>query len=143
MKRRQIPVFTGGEVGRLAASFNLMLERLSEFSEAVNHVSAGLRELVLHVQGAAEEVAFGSDAVAASTGLAARSNEATVTAVETITATLHQMSANIQNVAQNAQSQSASTTRLWPPSKACCARSQPSPAPVNGWSRLQTTPPKR
>ncbi len=110
VSRRQIPVYAGGEVGRLASSFNLMLDKLTEFSEAFNLVSAGLRELVVHVQGAADEVATGSDAVASSTGVAARSNESTVTAVETMTSTLHEMSANVQNVAQSAQSQAASTT---------------------------------
>ncbi len=108
---RRIAVETGGEIGRMASSFNLMLDKLSEISKAFNLVSAGLRDIVLHVQAAADEVATGSDSVARATGRAARGNEATVSAVEGITSTLHEMNANIQNVARNAQSQSASTTQ--------------------------------
>ncbi|HSF19054.1 MAG TPA: methyl-accepting chemotaxis protein [Vicinamibacteria bacterium] len=107
---RRIVVETGGEIGRMAASFNLMTDKLVEISKAINMVSAGLRDMVLHVQAAADEVATGSDTVANSTSRAARGNEATVSAVEGITSTLHEMNANIQNVARNAQSQSASTT---------------------------------
>ena len=110
-QRRQIPVEAGDEVGRMAASFNLMLDKLGEISEAFTAVSAGLREIVLHVQGAADEVAIGSDSVATSTGAAAHANETTVTAVESITSTLHEMNSNIQNVARSAQSQSASTSQ--------------------------------
>jgi methyl-accepting chemotaxis protein len=108
---RRITVETGGEIGRMAAAFNLMLDKLVEISKAFNLVSAGLRDIVLHVQAAADEVATGSDSVARATGKAARGNEATVSAVEGITSTLHEMNANIQNVARNAQSQSASTTQ--------------------------------
>jgi methyl-accepting chemotaxis protein len=108
---RRIVVETGGEIGRMAAAFNLMLDKVSEISKAFNLVSAGLRDIVLHVQAAADEVATGSDSVARATGRAARGNEATVAAVEGITSTLHEMNANIQNVARNAQSQSASTTQ--------------------------------
>ncbi len=110
-QRRRIPVEAGDEVGRMAASFNLMLDKLGEISEAFSAVSAGLREIVLHVQGAADEVATGSDTVATSTGAAAHGNETTVTAVESITSTLHEMNSNIQNVARSAQSQSASTSQ--------------------------------
>ena len=108
---RRIGVETGGEIGRMASAFNLMLDKLSEIGKAFNLVSAGLRDIVLHVQAAADEVATGSDSVARATGRAARGNEATVAAVEGITSTLHEMNANIQNVARNAQSQSASTTQ--------------------------------
>ena len=107
---RRITAETGGEIGRMADAFNLMLDQLVEISKAFNLVSAGLRDIVLHVQAAADEVATGSDSVAGATGKAAQGNEATVSAVEGITSTLHQMNANIQNVARNAQSQSASTT---------------------------------
>lgn len=110
VERRRIPSQAGGEIGRMAMSFNMMLDKLGEVSSAFNLVSAGLRDIVLHVQAAADEVATGSDSVARATGKAARGNEATVSAVEGITSTLHEMNANIQNVARNAQSQSASTT---------------------------------
>ena len=107
---RQIQIETGGEIGRMAKAFNLMVDQLVEISKAFNLVSAGFRDIVVHVQASADEVATGSDSVASATGKAARGNESTVAAVENITSTLHEMSANIQNVARNAQSQSASTT---------------------------------
>ena len=107
---RQIQIETGGEIGRMAKAFNLMVDQLAEISKAFNLVSAGLRDMVVHVQASADEVATGSDSVARATGKAARGNESTVAAVEGITSTLHEMNANIQNVARNAQSQSASTT---------------------------------
>jgi len=110
VEARKIQTKTGGEIGRMANAFNLMLDQLSEISKAFNSVSAGLRDIVVHVQAAADEVATGSDSVARATGKAARGNESTVSAVEGITSTLHEMNANIQNVARNAQSQSASTT---------------------------------
>ncbi len=108
---RKIHIAAGGEIGRMAMAFNLMLDQLAEISKAFNLVSAGLREIVVHVQASADEVATGSDSVARATGNAARGNESTVGAVEGITSTLHEMNANIQNVARNAQSQSASTTQ--------------------------------
>lgn len=107
--RRRVAVESGGEVGRMASSFNLMVEKLAEISSAFNMLSSGLREIVVHVQGAADTVADGSKAVARATGIAARGNESTVSAVEGIASTLHQMSANIQNVAHNAQSQASTT----------------------------------
>jgi methyl-accepting chemotaxis protein len=107
---RPLPVHTGGEVGRMAAAFNLMLDKLAEIATAYTTMSSGLRELVLHVQGAADEVAAGSEAVAGSSGVAVRANESAVAAAESITATLHEINANIQNVARNTQSQAATTT---------------------------------
>jgi len=107
---RPLSVHTGGEVGRMATSFNLMLDKLGEIAAAFTTMSIGLRELVLHVQGASDEVAAGSDAVASSSGVAVRANESAVTAAESITATLHEINANIQNVARNTQSQAATTT---------------------------------
>ena len=109
-KARRVEITTGGEIGRMGLAFNLMTEQLAEISKAFNLVSAGLRDIVLHVQASADEVATGSDAVARATGKAAQGNESTVSAVEGITSTLHEMNANIQNVARSAQSQSASTT---------------------------------
>ena len=109
-KARRVEITTGGEIGRMGLAFNLMTDQLAEISKAFNLVSAGLRDIVLHVQASAGEVATGSDAVARATGKAAQGNESTVSAVEGITSTLHEMNANIQNVARSAQSQSASTT---------------------------------
>jgi methyl-accepting chemotaxis protein len=109
--QRQLSVETGGEVGRMAAAFNLMQAKLAEIAEAFTSMSGGLRDIVIHVQQAADGVAGGSDAVAKASGAAVQNSEATVSAVETITATMHEMNANIQNVARSAQSQVSSTTQ--------------------------------
>lgn len=109
--RRDIHVETGGEVGKMAAAFGLMQDKLAEVADAFTSMSGGLREIVLNVQQSADEVAGGSNAVAQASGQAVRTSESTVSAVETITATIHEMSANIQNVAVSSQSQASSTTQ--------------------------------
>jgi methyl-accepting chemotaxis protein len=108
-KRQHLPVESQDEVGRMAASFNRMQDKLGEIAEAFTSVSAGLRDLVLHVQGAADEVAAGSGSVVKSTGVAAQGTEYAVEAVEGISATVHEINANIQNVARGAQSQASSS----------------------------------
>ena len=108
-ERRPIPVESGDEVGRMAASFNMMQDKVGDIAEAFTMVSAGLRDLVLHVQGASDEVAAGSEAVVKSTSVAAQGNECAVEAVEGISATVHEISANIQSVARGAQSQASSS----------------------------------
>jgi methyl-accepting chemotaxis protein len=109
--QRHIAADTGGEVGRMASAFNLMQAKLAEIAEAFTSMSGGLRDIVVHVQQAADGVAGGSEAVATASGAAVQNSEATVSAVETITATMHEMNANIQNVARSAQSQASSTTQ--------------------------------
>jgi len=97
----------GKELQRMAWSFNQMLDRLAEIAQSFNLLGGRLREIVIHVQGASDEVAAGSDQVARSTGAAARNSEITADDVENITATLHEMNANTQNVSKNTQSQAA------------------------------------
>jgi methyl-accepting chemotaxis protein len=106
-----LPVEGDDEVGQMAASFNLMLDKLSDISEAFVAMSSGLREIVLHVQRAADEVATGSETVVNASSIAARGNESAVEAVESISATLHQFNANTQNVARSARSQAASSAQ--------------------------------
>lgn len=105
----RLPVERDDELGQMASSFNLMLDKLSEISDAIGSMSSGLREIVFHVQRAAEEVATGSETVVNASSDAARGNESAVEAVESISATLHQLNANTQNVARNAQSQASSS----------------------------------
>jgi methyl-accepting chemotaxis protein len=106
---QHLPVQTEDEVGRMATSFNRMLDKLSEIALAFSSVSTGLRDLVRHVQSAADEVAAGSEIVVGTSGSAARGNESTVQAVESITATIHQINANIRSVASGAHSQASSS----------------------------------
>jgi len=108
-ERRPVAVESGDEVGRMAASFNVMQDKVQEIAGAFTMVSSGLRDLVLHVQGASDEVAAGSEAVVKSTSVAAQGNESAVEAVEGISATVHEINANIQSVARGAQSQASSS----------------------------------
>ena len=110
-RRKPIRVETSDEVGQLAAAFNLMQDKLVEIAEAYTLVSRGLRDLVLHVQGAADEVALGSEIAVRSTLAAARGNESTVMAVEGMSSTVQQMSASLQNVTRNTQSQAVSISQ--------------------------------
>ncbi len=110
-RRKPIRVETSDEVGQLAAAFNLMQDKLVEIAEAFTLISRGLRDLVVHVQGAADEVAAGSEIAVRSTLAAARGNESTVMAVEGMSSTVQQMSASLQNVARSAQSQAASSSQ--------------------------------
>ncbi len=109
-KHEHLSVQTGGEVGQVSDSFNLMLDKLGEIASAFSLVSTGLRDIVIHVQDAADEVAAGSNNVARSTGVAVERNETTVEAVNGIAATIHEMSVSTQNAARGAQSQAASST---------------------------------
>jgi methyl-accepting chemotaxis protein len=104
-----LPVQGTDEVGRMATSFNRMLDKLGEIAAAFSSVSTGLRDLVVHVQSAADEVAAGSLVVVNTSGSAARGNESTVQAVESITATVHEINANIRSVASGTQSQASSS----------------------------------
>jgi methyl-accepting chemotaxis protein len=108
--QRHVSTEVGGEVGRMAGAFNEMQQKLADVAKAFTNMSGGLRDIVIHVQQAADGVAGGSEAVAAASGAAVQNSEATVSAVETITATMHEMNANIQNVARSTQSQASSTT---------------------------------
>ncbi len=108
--QRHVGTDVGGEVGRMAGAFNQMQQKLADVAKAFTNMSSGLRDIVIHVQQAADGVAGGSSAVAKASGAAVQNSEATVSAVETITATMHEMNANIQNVARSTQSQASSTT---------------------------------
>jgi methyl-accepting chemotaxis protein len=104
-----VPVETEDEVGQMAASFNTMLEKLSAVATSFGSISSGLREIVFHVQGAANEVAAGSERVVKASSAAAQGNDSAVGAVESISATLQEFNANLQNVARSTQSQAASS----------------------------------
>lgn len=70
----------------------------------------GLRAMITDIRGGSDQMASASAQIASTSEQAARNNEAAATAVEETTATMHEMSANIQNVAKNTQSQASSVT---------------------------------
>jgi methyl-accepting chemotaxis protein len=105
----RLEVHTGDEVGKMAASFNRMLEQLGEVADALNSISRRFREVVLQVQGAATDVASGSGSVAQSAEHVARGSVSAVQAVEGITAALHELDAAIQTVSRSSESQASSS----------------------------------
>ncbi len=110
LSERRVPEDFRGEIGRMARAFNSIRGKLGEVAQAFNSMSGNLRDIVIHVQQAADGVGGGSEAIAQASNTAAHNGEATVSAVESITATIHEMNANIQNVARSTQSQSSATT---------------------------------
>ncbi|HJS75633.1 MAG TPA: HAMP domain-containing protein, partial [Vicinamibacteria bacterium] len=86
LERFRLTVHSEDEVGKMAASFNRMLDQLGEFAAALNSISGRFREVVLQVQGTATDVASGSGSVADSAEHVARGSVSAVEAVEAITA---------------------------------------------------------
>ncbi len=109
LERLRLEVHTGDEVGKMAASFNRMLDQVGEVADALNSISRRFREVVLQVQGTATDVFSGSGSVAQSAEHVARGSESAVQAVEGITAALQELEAAIQTVTRSSESQAASS----------------------------------
>ncbi len=77
---------------------------------AFKKMISGLRNIISEVRIGADQMASASAQIAATSEQSAKNNEAAATAVEETTATMHEMSANIQNVAKNTQGQASSVT---------------------------------
>jgi methyl-accepting chemotaxis protein len=109
LERVRLTVHSEDEVGKMAASFNRMLDQLGEVAAALNSISGRFREVVLQVQGTASDVASGSGSVAQSAEHVARGSVSAVEAVEAITAALHELDAAIHTVTRSSESQAASS----------------------------------
>lgn len=78
---------------------------------AFQKMSLGLRSMIAEIRGGADQMAAATIEIAGTAELSARNNEAAATAVEETTATMHEMSTNVQSVAKNAQSQASAVTQ--------------------------------
>ncbi|HEY4716584.1 MAG TPA: HAMP domain-containing methyl-accepting chemotaxis protein [bacterium] len=78
---------------------------------AFNKMVQGLREIVTEIKSGANQVVSASDEIASTSEQAARNNDSSATAIEETTATIHEMSINIQNVAKNTQNQASAVTQ--------------------------------
>ena len=124
---------TRDEVGALAASFRGMIVYLRGMANKAEEIAqgdlrgdvtpksdkdvlgnafkkmiAGLRSTIGEVRAGADQIASASAQIASTSEQSARNNETAATAVEETTATMHEMSANIQNVARSTQAQASS-----------------------------------
>jgi methyl-accepting chemotaxis protein len=77
---------------------------------AFHKMIAGLRGIIVDVRAGADQMASASAQIASTSEQAARNNEAAATGVEESTATMHEMSTNIQSVAKNSHTQASSVT---------------------------------
>jgi methyl-accepting chemotaxis protein len=109
LEQVRLTVHGDDEVGKMAASFNRMLDQLGEVAAALNSISGRFREVVLQVQGTATDVASGSGSVAQSAEHVARGSVSAVEAVDAITAALHELDAAIQTVTRSSESQAQSS----------------------------------
>jgi len=132
---QQIDVDRKDEIGDLANSFRNMIAYLKEMAaisegmsdgnlsreitprserDTLGHAFAsmteGLRRLVHSVRESATQLAGGSTKVAASSGDSAKVSEHASSAIDEVTATMHEMSVNVQNVVKNTQMQASSVS---------------------------------
>jgi methyl-accepting chemotaxis protein len=124
------------EIGHLADSFRQMIAYLKGMATAAGAIAEGdlrvdvkpqsggdvlgnafktmiegLRATIGEIRGGADQIASASAQIASTAEQSARNNDSSATAVEETTSTMHEMSANIQNVAKNTQSQASSVTQ--------------------------------
>jgi len=123
------------EIGVLAASFRDMISYLQSMAKTAEEIAEGdlrsdvnpnsekdvlgnafkkmiigLRATIGEIRSGADQIASASAQIASTAEQSARNNDSSATAVEETTSTMHEMSANIQNVAKSTQSQASSVT---------------------------------
>ncbi|HSQ77595.1 MAG TPA: methyl-accepting chemotaxis protein [Nitrospirota bacterium] len=77
---------------------------------AFKSMIGGLRGMIGEIRAGADQMSSASVQIASTSEQAALNNESAATGVEETTSTMHEMSANIQNVAKNSQSQASSVS---------------------------------
>ncbi|HEY5998448.1 MAG TPA: methyl-accepting chemotaxis protein [bacterium] len=92
------------DVNRMIDALAVLIRRVKDSSDRIAEASNRIADTALRVASAARETASTSEQ-------AARLNESSATAVEETTATMHEMSTNIQNVARNSQGQATAVTQ--------------------------------
>ena len=123
------------EIGMLADSFRKMSHYLQAMAETSGKIAEGdlrgdvtpksdkdvlgnafkkmilgLRSTISEIRSGSDQIASASAQIASTAEQSARNNDSSATAVEETTSTMHEMSANIQNVAKSTQSQASSVT---------------------------------
>ncbi|MHB8836692.1 MAG: methyl-accepting chemotaxis protein [Candidatus Methylomirabilia bacterium] len=99
------------EIGDLARDVNRMIDSLAVLIGRVKVSSGRISEASDRIADTATRVAAAASESASTSEQAARLNESSATAVEETTATMHEMSTNIQNVARNTQGQATAVTQ--------------------------------
>jgi methyl-accepting chemotaxis protein len=132
---REITIRSTEEIGRLAEVFRQMMDYLRSMAKTAESIAEGdlrsdvtpkseqdvlgnsfrkmvlgLRSTIAEIRSGADQLASASAQIASTAEQSARNNDSSATAVEETTSTLHEMSANIQNVARNSQNQASSVT---------------------------------
>ncbi len=132
----EIAIHSTDEIGTLAETFRQMMAYLRSVAKTAEEIAdgdlrsdiepksgkdvlgnafkkmiIGLRATIGEIRGGADQIASASAQIASTAEQSARNNDSSATAVEETTSTMHEMSANIQNVAKSTQSQASSVTQ--------------------------------
>jgi methyl-accepting chemotaxis protein len=132
---QQIDVRRGDEIGDLARSFAKVVSYLGEMAKVSEGIANGdlsqnvmpqcerdilgnafermtrqLGEMVSHVRNSAMEVASASSQMAHASAESARVNVQAAAAIDEVVSTMHEMSANVQNVVRNTNVQASSVS---------------------------------
>ncbi len=123
------------EIGKIIDSMNEVVGSLREMANAADEIAEGdlrgdiapksekdvlgnafskmlsnLRDIIGEIKGGATQIASASAQIASTSEQASRNNDSAASAVEETTSTMHEMSANIDNVAKNSRSQASSVS---------------------------------
>ncbi|HKX31440.1 MAG TPA: HAMP domain-containing methyl-accepting chemotaxis protein, partial [Blastocatellia bacterium] len=105
-----IPSTTTDEIGRMTASFNLMVESLDEIAASFQQMTGNLRLSVGQISQGSNQVVAASAQIAAASDQSKNSSQTLAASSDEIIATIHQMAASIRQVAGNAQTQSTAAS---------------------------------
>lgn len=123
------------EIGKIVDSINKVVHSLRDLAETADEIAEGdlrgdvapksekdvlgnafkkmlynLREIIGEIKSGSDQIASASTEIASTSEQASRNNESAASAVEETTSTMHEMSANVGNVARNSQGQASSVS---------------------------------